>query len=344
MYRVGVIGLGKIGMKYDSPQTKNPYNHLGGIRDCKAVSLTAVADLLPEKREEFAGRWEGEFPSGSVTMYEEGRDLIKQHECDVIAICVKGPDHFALTKYALEHGNAKVIYLEKPMGCSLQQTEDMDRMAQEKGVTILVDFSRHFDPHVLHMQKLIKDGLIGEVKTVVGLGGGTVLSDCSHVIDSICQFAGYNPQSVHAWTYTDDKEIPTGYLVEPRFHGASIRFANGITGHLVLAQATGREFSIEIVGTKGTAYTGMYIESRVTDKHGKPVDDIKLDLPEKLGVFEVAYSQIAGFLDGGPLPECTRDAYRAVNEIAFASIESGQTGAAVNLPCNHRDRLIFANG
>ena len=88
----------------------------------------------------------------------------------------------------------------------------------------------------------------------------------------------------------------------------------------------------------------MYIGTVVRDKSGKVINNNTLNLPENKGVFQVAYKQITDYLDGGALPHCTRHDYLAVNEICFATIESGLTGQTIAIPCQNRDRLIFANG
>ncbi|HIE28604.1 TPA: hypothetical protein EYP66_15095 [Candidatus Poribacteria bacterium] len=36
--------------------------------------------------------------------------------------------------------------------------------------------------------------------------------------------------------------------------------------------------------------------------------------------------------------------HRILREIGFATIESGLTGQTIAIPCQNRDRLIFANG
>jgi len=344
MYRVGIIGLGSIAMQYAKPGDKQPYTHIGGIRDCPAVQLCAVADMLPERLDLFRSQWAPELPGSPGRTYAQGEELIAKEELDILAICVKGPFHHAMALEALANTGAKVIFLEKPMACSLKEADEIDRMAKQKKKTIIIDYSRHWDPHVLHMQRKVKEGLIGKVKSVMGFGGGSVLSDCSHIIDSICQFAGTDPVRVHAYTKSGGDKAPDGYDPEPRFVSMQVCFDSGITGHFVEVYGSGREFSMEIVGDNGTVHTGMYIETKVFDKKGDRIDPAALGLPEKKGVFEVAYGQIAAFLDGGPLPECTRATYQAVNEIGFGAIESGISGKSIVLPCALRDRKIYANG
>ena len=84
--------------------------------------------------------------------------------------------------------------------------------------------------------------------------------------------------------------------------------------------------------------------TRLTNESGNVVDHNILNLPDNASVFKVAYQQVVDYLEGGPLPDCSRNSYMAVNEIGFATIESGKTGQLVNLPNLRRDRLVYANG
>ncbi|MBT5876435.1 MAG: hypothetical protein HOH43_23630, partial [Candidatus Latescibacteria bacterium] len=72
--------------------------------------------------------------------------------------------------------------------------------------------------------------------------------------------------------------------------------------------------------------------------------DLSAEMPENKSVFAVAYEQIARYLDGGALPDCTNDDFAAVHEVGFAAIESVNTGQHISIPNQRRDRLIFANG
>ncbi|MDA1193473.1 MAG: hypothetical protein O3A46_17490, partial [Candidatus Poribacteria bacterium] len=103
-------------------------------------------------------------------------------------------------------------------------------------------------------------------------------------------------------------------------------------------------FSVDVLGSEGTLRCGFYIGTELLDKGGKRIDNATLDLPPNASVFKVAYQQIADYLDGGDPPHCSRGDYMAVNEIGFATIESGITGKTIDIPTQNRERLIFANG
>lgn len=337
MHKIGIVGLGNIAYAYSKLEDPCPYSHAGGARLSERVKVVAAADLDAERREEFNSIW------GPVNLYDDGQAMYDNEDLDIIAICVRGPLHEKMTLAAVEAG-PKVIFQEKPAGCSLTEVDNVHQAATEKGVLVIMSHSRHWGPHVLRMADLVKDGLVGDVESVVGYCGGGMLSFSVHEIDMICQFAGCDPVSVAATTRAEPADVPEGYEVEPKIVGAYIQFASGIVGHHVGSKGPNGSFYVDVLGSKGRAFVPFYGVPKAWDEEGKEIDEATLTLPANASPFLVAYEQIAEYLDKGKMPDCGPDVYRPVNEIAFGMIESGISGETVKLPCEKRDRLIFANG
>ena len=99
-----------------------------------------------------------------------------------------------------------------------------------------------------------------------------------------------------------------------------------------------------MIGTEGLVRAGIYMPPYAHNKKRELIDIKTLGMPENASVFTVAYGQIADYLKGGPLPDCTNEDFMAVHEIGFAAIESMKTGECVALPVQNRTRKVFANG
>ena len=108
--------------------------------------------------------------------------MLESEDLDIVAVCVRGPHHFQVMQNVLR-ADIKAIFLEKPAGCSLEEVDLMTAGADAKGIPIVVDYTRHWGPHLIRLQSLIRDGLIGEVQTVIGYCGGGVLSFAIHTTD-----------------------------------------------------------------------------------------------------------------------------------------------------------------
>ena len=270
--------------------------------------------------------------------------MLEREELDIIAVCVRGPDHFEVMMQAIA-ASPKAIFLEKPPSCSLEQMDVMVAAAREKRIPITVSYSRHWARHVLELEKLVKDGLIGQVRMVLGYVGGNVLSFASHTTDLICQFAGYRPTAVYARGSVPAEAAPAGYLPEPVMDSMILEFASGIRGVQLGCDTEYGGFYADVIGTEGMVRAGIYLPPFGCNRKYEPFDFSKLTKPFTESVFTVAYEQIAAHLSGGPLPSCTNEDFMTVNEIGFAAIESILTGRRIELPNNvDRKRKFFANG
>ena len=145
MYKVGIIGLGSIAARYAKPADAYPYCHTGGIRFCDSTELVAVADLSQERRDEFRETWGPAFPPDSINYYESDVEMLGRESLDIVAVCVRGPHHYKVAMEVLK-ADIKSIFLEKPMGCSLTEVDEMTRIADAKGIPIVVSYSRHWAP------------------------------------------------------------------------------------------------------------------------------------------------------------------------------------------------------
>jgi len=340
MYKVGIIGLGHI-VRGDAQKHPDPYCHAAGVSQSEKVELAGVAELSAETQQTFKDAWGKRLPD--VTYYKAAKDMLAAESPDIVSICVRGPQHFAVAMDVIE-SRPKAIFLEKPPSCSLAEMDQMLAAADTNGIPITVSYSRHFSPKVMWMEKLIKDGLIGDLQAVIGYCGCGVLSSCSHVTDQICQFVGYDPQAVFARGRIFD-DAPEGYKPEPRLDSMTIEFPHGVHGHHIGVDV-GAEgaFYCDLIGSEGYARAGIYIEPMAV-RHGEgPVDLSSRGMPTEESAFKVAYDQIADHLDGGDYPSCTGQNFVTVNEVGFAAIESILTDRRVLLGEVDRDLKVFANG
>lgn len=341
MYQVGLIGIGSIAEGYGKPEDPNSYCHIAGIIHHPRVELAAVADLSDERRDNFRTKWGALLPP-DYRSYASAAEMLAAEALDIVAVCVRGPHHFAVMQEVLAAG-PRAVFLEKPPTCSLAEMDEMVALAQSKGIPVMVSYSRHWAPHVLRLQELVAGGLIGEVQQVVGYCGHSFLSFASHTTDLICQFAGYCPSAVYARGHVPEGDVPEGYEPEPAVDTMTIEFANGVLGTQIGVGGEHGTFYCDVIGTEGLVRAGIYIPPFARTKEG-PVDLAALGVPANASVFTVAYGQIADYLDGGPLAHCTDADWVAVHEIGFAGIESVLTDQRVTLPNANRTRRIFANG
>ncbi|RYX83820.1 Gfo/Idh/MocA family oxidoreductase [bacterium] len=362
MPNVALIGLGAIASGYGSPEEEAPYCHVGGLLRSHRLNLHSVADMSAEAREGFASKW-GEAVA-DVRIYDSATELLESvtHDepLEIVGICVRGPYHFQVVCEVLNAAprtGTRAIFLEKPPTCSLAEMDELADIARRQNVAITVSYSRHWAPHVLHLEALVREGLIGEVHTVIGYCGQLILSYASHTTDLIRQFSlAQTPGralSVTARVHHESLQncqgtMPAGFEPEPHLDQLSIEWSNGVTGTQIGANGDGGSFYVDVFGSKGRVRAGMYAKPQAWDASGQPLDIG--DVPQDASVFQIAYEQIALSLRGGEAADCTNETWHEVNEIGFAAIESAldgglkRMGRRIELPNCNRTRKIWANG
>jgi predicted dehydrogenase len=172
--RWGILGAGRIARKFAS--------------DLKLVGdaeLIAIGSRGKQSADEF----NKEFPVKYC--HYNYLDLVQNPEVDVIYIATPHNLHHENTLLCLDHG--KAVLCEKPFAMNSKQTVEMIEKAREKKLFLMEALWTKFHPHFIKMQKMIGQGLLGEIKAVLvnfgfkpmapiparlfdpELGGGTVM-------------------------------------------------------------------------------------------------------------------------------------------------------------------------
>jgi len=130
--RVGVIGVGHLGKQH-----ARIYHQLG--------ALAAVVDADAARASEIAG------PYG-VPHYSDYKQLFGK--VDAVSIAVPTVGHHEVAKLFLERGIPALV--EKPLTKTIEQGEELCRIAREKKVALQVGHVERFNPAVTAVMDVIK--------------------------------------------------------------------------------------------------------------------------------------------------------------------------------------------
>ena len=135
-YRLGIIGLGRMGSTIDPevegyPAITLPYSVAAAARAIPRLQIAAGCDILPVKNEAFTKKW------GVEKTYTDYHKMLAAEKLDVVAICTPGPLHAEMTVATAEAG-VPMIYCEKAMACSMKEA-DAARKAVESRHVAFVD-------------------------------------------------------------------------------------------------------------------------------------------------------------------------------------------------------------
>ncbi|RLF22850.1 MAG: hypothetical protein DRN15_07850 [Thermoprotei archaeon] len=140
----GVIGCGNVANNFYMPYI------------AKVANLVAVCDVILERAKRSASLW------GAKEYYDDPEKVLKHPDVEVVVILTSHESHAPLAIRAAEEG--KNFILQKPMGISLKEAEEIARAVRKNKVKALIEPSDpFFSPLVRKIEELIKEGKIGRV-------------------------------------------------------------------------------------------------------------------------------------------------------------------------------------
>jgi predicted dehydrogenase len=187
--RVGVIGCG-----YWGP------NLVRTLSDMEGSELVAVSDLRSGRLEFINAR----HPKIATTT--KALDIIGDPTIDAVVIATPPQTHYELTMAALRGG--KHVLVEKPLACSVEESERMVGMADQLNRVLMVGHLFLYSPAVANIRSLLNEKQAGDlyyissVRTNVGPPGAQmdVLWDLApHDISVIHNLMQAEPEEVYAF-------------------------------------------------------------------------------------------------------------------------------------------------
>jgi predicted dehydrogenase len=154
--KVAVVGAG-FAHSPDGRERHAVRTHLPALKKLPELfEVAAVCTTRMETAQESAKHFGVPHAFDSVE-----RMLHEVSELDVVCISVRPDLHHQVTMPALRAG--KHVYCEHPMGVTTEQGREMYALARQKGLRTIVGHQSHYEPPVLHMAELVRQGFIGKL-------------------------------------------------------------------------------------------------------------------------------------------------------------------------------------
>ena len=134
--------------------------HLEALRRVEGVEVAAIAGRTVEA----ASRLGAGF--GVETAAADYRALLGDDSIDAVHICTPNAMHFAMAKDALLAG--KHVLCEKPLATTVEEAEELVRLAQERNLCNCCCYNLRHYPMVQQMRAMREAGELGEVLIVQG--------------------------------------------------------------------------------------------------------------------------------------------------------------------------------
>ena len=336
----GIVGTGVIAAM-----------HAHAIATLPGARLVAVTDVAAGAAAAFAA-------ARGCAAEPDLDALLARADVDVVCVCVPSGLHAEVGIRAARAG--KHLVVEKPIDLSLPAADRLIEAARAAGVALTVISQHRFDPGLIELKGLLRDGalgrlVLGEARTkwyrtqayydsagwrgTWAMDGGSLMNQGVHYVDLLRWCMGPVAEvTAVCTTQAHQIEVEDTAL-------AIVRFSSGAVGTILSSTAAFPGFPqrLEITGTEGTVIVedGRIVRRAFgagmragggPDGGVGPAGDVGSD-PAAVDVAGHA-AQIADLLaaiDEGREPAVGGEAGREALEIVCAVYESARTGRTVRL-------------
>ena len=191
MLNVGLLGCGRIGQV-----------HGATLRNMSMARAAAVSDAVPAAADALAASL------GAKVMSSD--EMLTDPTIDAVVIGTPTTTHYDLIHQAAANG--KAIFCEKPVDLSVERIKECLSAVDSAGVPFMTAFNRRFDPNFAHLERQIRDQVIGNVELVTILSrdpapppigyiktsGGIFRDMMIHDLDMARFLLGEDPVELHA--------------------------------------------------------------------------------------------------------------------------------------------------
>lgn len=264
--RVGVLGCGVICQAA----------HLIGSTKARNIHLQAICDVAEDLRNKMAAIYTPD------SVYADYGEMLSNPDIDAVIIGIGDQFHVPCARQAVLAG--KHVFLEKPMGVSIEECEELKELAEAHGVFIQIGHMKRYDEGLQYAKKF-KEEKMGAITTYKGwycdsVGRYTLTDNVMPVLytsEAMKKPAG-NPKMVLDRYYLlghgshlfdtalyfmgDIEAVSARYVHKEKMHSWLIdcNFMNGAIGTLDLTVAIAQQWheGCEIYGTGGTVYAKTF--------------------------------------------------------------------------------------
>lgn len=143
-----------------------PAHRLGAQADGLFTLAAGALDHDPSKGREYAQR----LGVAKDRAYGDWREMLagetaREDRIDLVTVATPNDTHFEITKAFLEAGFH--VLCEKPMTMTVEQGEEIVKIAQRSGKTCAVNYCYSAYPMIREARRMVRDGEMGKIRLVV---------------------------------------------------------------------------------------------------------------------------------------------------------------------------------
>ncbi|MFI2735395.1 Gfo/Idh/MocA family protein [Streptomyces sp. NPDC018711] len=201
---------------------------------------------------------------GSPRVTDRLDDALTDPDVDAVIVCTPPDTHLDIAEAVLRAG--KHLVIEKPVGLRPERIPALERLAAERGLTVMVPYHFRFVPQLRTLHERVRTGEFGAVAHAYhrmyslrdregawlwddSRSGGIIMESLVHGIDQIMWMLDERPSAVTAMTHPGRNQVADAATVLLRFPSGAVGTVEGSwisDAHIPFG-------SLDIVGTAGSA-------------------------------------------------------------------------------------------
>ena len=246
MLNAAVIGLGKIGYKFDFDKKLTNFfgisSHVGAYKDSKKFRLIAVCDLDKKTIEKF------KILNQSIKCYPSYNEMLSHEKIDVLSICTPPDMNHKIINKAIKCG-VKTIFCEKPLSHSIYYGKKILDLDYIKSVNFFINHRRRWSDLYLDIKNQLDKNFLGDVEHIQSFYSGGLFNNGTHMIDTLRMLFG---EIESVFTYKQNKRKKPFFGRNDYDTSAILKSKSGFTIDLISYSGNNYlMFEIDIYGSKG---------------------------------------------------------------------------------------------
>jgi len=275
MIKIGIICPSEIAFRRFLPAVQKANDKIKFVAIGVATPKEWFGNLTGLSKEHIDEQQRGELAKAQTIIDHNGGEIIMGYEnlinsdlIDAVYIPLPPALHFQWAKKALEAG--KHVFVEKPSTTSLSDTDNLIRIAAEKGLALHENYMFVYHEQILAINNCVKSGRIGDVRLYrisfgfplrqsndfrykKALGGGALLDAGGYCLKYANYLLGGNASVV-----TAQVNNIKGFEVD-MYGSATMVNDNGAVAQLAFGMDNDYKCEVEIWGSKGTLTSGRIL-------------------------------------------------------------------------------------
>lgn len=145
---------------------------------CPNVKIVGVCDVFQDRRQNYAAAFNKRYGGEVCTPYRDLREMLARDDID--AVTIGTPDHWHVPAALMAVRSGKDVYVEKPLGMSVEQNLAIRSEVQRYGRVFQYGTQQRSMAHIRFGCELVRNGRIGKILEVevtapsYGFNGGSL--------------------------------------------------------------------------------------------------------------------------------------------------------------------------